>query len=140
MTPGDDYAIEDDADPDEEGDLSNPISGNVSGDEGGAVQEDEVPEEIEEAIATEENNAEVPDIPISPKKRGRKKKKAAENGVGGHDDADGDLAVNGDHEVRNGDEEADAEGDDEAEAAMRNEEERELLLCSCPTNATDRIS
>jgi len=125
MTPGDDYAIEDDADPDEEGDLSNPISGNVSGDEGGAVQEDEVPEEIEEAIATEENNAEVPDIPISPKKRGRKKKKAAENGVGGHDDADGDLAVNGDHEVRNGDEEADAEGDDEAEAAMRNEEELE---------------
>ncbi|KAH6723349.1 Sds3-like-domain-containing protein [Leptodontidium sp. MPI-SDFR-AT-0119] len=125
MTPGDDYAIEDDADPDEEGELSNPISGNVSGDEGGAAQEEEAPEEVEEAVAAEEDNTEVPDIPISPKKRGRKKKKAVENGIGGHEDPDGDITVNGDHEVRNGDEEADAEGDDEAEAAMRNEEELE---------------
>ncbi|KAL2070685.1 hypothetical protein VTL71DRAFT_13711 [Oculimacula yallundae] len=124
MIPGDDYAIEDDVDPDEEGDLSHPISGNVSGDEEEVAQEDEILEEVEEAVAAEENNIEAQDIPISPKKRGRKKKKAVENGVE-HEDPDGDIAVNGDYEVRNGDEGPDVEGDDEAEAAMKNEEELE---------------
>ncbi|CZS89358.1 related to DEP1 protein, regulator of phospholipid metabolism [Rhynchosporium agropyri] len=125
LNPGDDYAIEDDADPDEEGDLSNPISGNVSGDDEEVAQEDEIPEEVEEAVAAEEDNTEAQNIPISPKKRGRKKKKAVENGVEGHEDPDGDIVVNGQYEVRNGDEGADAEGDDEAEAAIKNEEELE---------------
>jgi hypothetical protein len=132
MTPADEYAIEDDINHDEEIDTSNPISGNISGDEGGAAQ-DEPPEEVEEPIANDEDNAETPDIPVSPKKRGRKKKKALENGVDVNDEdqeivADGETAVNGDDEVRNGEEDnADNEGDDEAEAALKNEEEREFL-------------
>lgn len=120
MTPGDGYVIEDEANPDDEEDLSNPISGNASGDEGEAQQENEVGE----PIVAEEQAAEILEAPISPKKRGRKKKKAVEKGVGGHDDPD--SAVNGDYEVRNGDDEhVDVEGVDEAEAAMKNEEERE---------------
>jgi hypothetical protein len=66
-------------------------------------------------------------------KRGRKKKKAIANGVDIHDGdpdaATGETVVNGEDEVRNGEEDnADNEGDDEAEAALKNEEERKFLL------------
>ncbi|CAL3966339.1 unnamed protein product [Diplocarpon coronariae] len=126
MAPGDDYAIEEDAIPEDEEDLSNPISGNVSGDEAGAAQEDEPTEDIEEPVVVEDLVPELHDLPVSPKRRGRKKKKAMENGVGVHDDPDGDIAVSGDDEVRNGDEDqAENEGDDEADAATKNEEELE---------------
>jgi hypothetical protein len=136
MTPADEYAIEDDINHDEEVDTSNPISGNISGDEGGAAHEDDPPEEVEEPVANDENTADTPDIPISPKKRGRKKKKPLENGVDIHDEDPDTVAdenpVNGEDEVRNGEEDhADNEGDDEAEAALRNEEEREFYQWPC---------
>lgn len=129
----DEYAIEDDINPDEEADTSNPISGNISGDEGGAAHEDDPPEEVEEPVVIDENAVETPDIPISPKRKGRKKKQITENGVDIHgedpDTIGDETALNGDDEVRNGEEEhADNEGDDEAEAALKNEEEREFLL------------
>jgi hypothetical protein len=132
MTPGDDYAIEDDIDQDEEVDTSHPISGDISGDEGGVPQEDDAPEEVEEPTPAEEIPPETEDIPISPKKRGRKKKKAVENGIGIHDDdpeiaQDGETALNGEDEARIAEEEnAENEGDDEAEAALKNEEERKF--------------
>ena len=133
MTPGDEYAIDDDVHADEEIDTSNPISGNISGDEGGEAQEDEVPEDVEEPVVAEEEAPETADIPVSPKKRGRKKKKTIENGLISHDEdpealADADSGLNGEDEARNGEEEnAENEGDDEAEAALKNEEERELF-------------
>jgi hypothetical protein len=133
LTPGDDYAIEVDEQPEEDLDTSNPISGNISGDDGG--EDEEVAEEIEEPIVVEpeEEAPETIEAPISPKKRGRKKKKEAENGVNDQDEdaentIDGDVALNGDDEVRNGEEEnAENEADDEAEAALKNEEERMCL-------------
>ena len=133
MTPGDEYAVEDEEHPDEEVDTSNPISGNISGDER-EEQEDEVPEEAEEPIAAEEEAPGVVEVPASPKRRGRKKKKVTENGVSHDEDpgvvADGEAVVNGEDVARNGDEEgAENEGDDEAEAALKNEEERESLSC-----------
>jgi hypothetical protein len=134
LTPGDDYAIEDDIDQDEEIDTSHPISGNISGDEGGVPQEDDPPEEVEEPTPAEEIPPETEDIPISPKKRGRKKKKVVENGIGVHDEdpeivRDGDTALNGEDEARIAEEEnAENEGDDEAEAALKNEEERKFGL------------
>jgi hypothetical protein len=133
MTPADEYAIEGDINHDEEVDTSNPISGNISGDEGGVAQEDDPPEEVEEPVANHENATETPEIPVSPKKRGRKKKKTIENGVDVQDEgsetvADGETAVNGDDEAKNREEDnADNEGDDEAEAALKNEEERKFL-------------
>jgi hypothetical protein len=132
MTPGDDYAIEDDIDQDEEVDTSHPISGNISGDEGGVPQEDDAPEEVEEPTPAEEIPPETEDIPISPKKRGRKKKKVVENGISIHGDdpgivQDGETALNGEDEARIAEEEnAENEGDDEAEAALKNEEERKF--------------
>lgn len=132
MTPADEYAIEDDINHDEEVDTSNPISGNISGDEGGAAQEDEPREEVDEPVADDENAAETPDILTSPKKRGRKKKDYRfENGEDGLEEnpevVAEESAVNGDDEDRNGEEDiADNEGDDEAEAALKNEEEREF--------------
>jgi hypothetical protein len=133
MTPADEYAIEGDINHDEEVDTSNPISGNISGDEGGVAQEDDPPEEVEEPVANHENATETPEIPVSPKKRGRKKKKTIENGVDVQDEgsetvADGETAVNGYDEAKNGEEDnADNEGDDEVEAALKNEEERKFL-------------
>lgn len=132
MTPGDDYAIEDDIDQDEEVDTSRPISGNISGDEGGVPPEDDAPEEVEEPTPAEEIPPETEDIPISPKKRGRKKKKTVENGIGIHDDdpeiaQDRGTTLNGEDEARIAEEEnAENEGDDEAEAALKNEEERKF--------------
>jgi hypothetical protein len=139
MTPGDDYAIEDDIDQDEEVDTSHPISGNISGDEGGVPQEEDAPEEVEEPTPAEEILPETEDIPISPKKRGRKKKKAVENGISVHDDdaemaQDGETALNGEDEARIAEEEnAENEGDDEAEAALKNEEERKFSLHCQPS-------
>lgn len=130
LTPGDDYAIEDDINPEEEVDNSNPISGEVSGDEAEPAHEEEVVEGIQEAVADDEIIPTISDALLSPKKRGRRKKKGQENGVDSHEDteagADGEAVLNGDLEVRNGDEDhADNEGDDEAEAALKNEEELE---------------
>ena len=135
MGTGDEYAIEEDVQQDEEVDTSHPISGNISADEGGVAQEDEASEEIEEEGVADDEAPEAPeavDIPVSPKRRGRKKKKAAENGVGNHNE-DADVVpdaevVNGDDDVRKAeDENAENEGDDEADAAQKNEEERKLL-------------
>jgi len=127
MGTGDGYAIEEDNHHDEEVDTSHPISGNISADEGGAAQEEEATEEIEEEVIAENEAPEAVNILVSPKRRGRKKKKVVENGVSTQD---GDIAleaVNGDDEARKAeDENAENEGDDEAEAAQKNEEERKL--------------
>ena len=133
MTPGDDYAIDEEVNPDEEVDTSNPISGNISGEEGGEAQEDEVLEDVEALVIPEEEAQEAAELLVSPKKRGRKKKKTMENGVHSHDEdgvalADVESGLNGDDEARNGEEDnAENEGEDEAEAALKNEEERELF-------------
>jgi hypothetical protein len=134
MTPGDDYAIEEeDEHPEEEGDTSNPISGNISGEEG-AENEDEVPDEAEEPVVAEEEVPETTEIIVSPKKRGRKKKKPVENGINSHDEEQEALvegaAVNGEDEA--------AENDgDEAEAALKNEEERKSLYYPADNCGTD---
>lgn len=138
MTPGDEYAIEEDAPQEEDPGVLNPTSGNISGDEGGVTHEDEVVEEAEEHAIIDEEVVEAVDIPISPKKRGRKKKKGAENGVNNHvEDSenlpDPDTTINGDDARRAEDENAENEGDDEAEAAQRNEEERKF--CSFDNGA-----
>lgn len=135
LTPVDDYAIEDEINHEEEVDVSNPISGDVSGDEAEPAHTEEVGgEDVEDAVAVDEIAPELPNILLSPKKRGRKKKKGVENGIENHEETEiahaGDAVLNGDLEVRNGDEDqADNEGDDEA-AALKNEEERELISCS----------
>ena len=134
MTPGDEYAVEDEERRDEEIDTSNPISGNISGDER-EEQEDDAVEEAEDPITAEEEAPEAIETPTSPKRRGRKKKKVIENGTtrdeGTGTSADDDAVVNGEDEPQNGDEEAaEVEGDDEAEAALKNEEERKFLPCS----------
>jgi hypothetical protein len=125
MTTGNDYAVEDEEHPDEEGDTSNPISGNISGEDAGE-NEDEVPDEVEEPTVAKEEVIEPTEITVSPKKRGRKKKKPVENGIGSHYEEQEALleettAVNGE------DENAENEGD-EAEAALKNEEERKWLF------------
>jgi hypothetical protein len=125
MTTGNDYAVEDEEHPDEEGDTSNPISGNISGEDAGE-NEDDVADEVEEPTVAEEEVIEPTEITVSPKKRGRKKKKPVENGIGSHDEEQEALleettAVNGE------DENAENEGD-EAEAALKNEEERKSLF------------
>ncbi|KAH8674744.1 Sds3-like-domain-containing protein [Tricladium varicosporioides] len=131
MTPGDEYAVEDDPQHDDELDTSNPISGNISGDEGGVQHDDEAVEDHGDITMAEDEAPEVVEIPVSPKKRGRKKKKVFENGVNNHVDnsdahADGEVAVNGDDEVRNAEEDnVDNEGDDDADVAQKNEEELE---------------
>lgn len=126
MISGNDYAIEDEDQPDEEADTSNPISGNISGEEG-AENEDDVPDEVEEPAVVEEEVPEPTEIIISPKKRGRKKKKPVENGINSHHDGreatlEGSMALNGEEEV------AENEGD-EAEVALKNEEERKSWFC-----------
>ncbi|KAF4634021.1 hypothetical protein G7Y89_g4092 [Cudoniella acicularis] len=131
MTPGDEYAIEEDNQHEDDVDMSNPISGNISGDEGGVPREDEVAEDAEDTLIAEDDAPGAVEIPVSPKRRGRKKKKVVENGVINHGEdpenlPDGEAVVNGDDEGRNAEEEnADNEGDDEAEVAQKNEEELE---------------
>ncbi|CAG8954902.1 hypothetical protein HYFRA_00008589 [Hymenoscyphus fraxineus] len=128
MTPGDDYVIEEDVPQEEDQDALNPTSGNISGDDGGVTHEEEVVEEAEEHTAVDEEAVETVDVPISPRKRGRKKKKGTENGVNNHVEDLGHLpdpeATTNGEDARQADEDnADNEGDDEAEAAQRNEEE-----------------
>jgi hypothetical protein len=134
---GDDYAIDDDVQQDDELDVedSNPISRNISGDEGGVVHEDGLVKEIEEEPhVSADNTAVIPDAPVSPKKRGRKRRKGAENGHNLDEPdiiPDTDTMVNGGDDLRQAEEDiAENEGDDEAEAAQRNEEERTYLWCS----------
>lgn len=126
MNPGDEYAIEDEADA-EKGDTSNPISGNISGEENEEPQED-APLAVAEEVVAEDERAESVDTPISPKKRGRKKKKVLENGMHNDDDVavlqNGSL-INGGVDARNGEEDnpENEVDDEEAELALRNEEE-----------------
>jgi hypothetical protein len=127
LTPGDEYAIDDDANPEEEVEPDT-NSGNISGDEGEEVNE-EAQEEVVETTFPEDEPQEPVEVPPSPKRRGRKKKKVVGNGVLNHVDQDGGaddaVKLNGHGEGKNGEEEtADGEGDDEAEVAQRNEEER----------------
>lgn len=131
LTQGDDYAIDDEDQPEEEGGNSNPISGDISADDRGEEQDDEVAEELEEAIVAVEEATETVNIPVSPKKRGRRKRKGTENGVSNQDEdpentVEENTVLNGEEEVKNGDEDnAENEADDEAEAALKNEEELE---------------
>ncbi|KAH8820323.1 Sds3-like-domain-containing protein [Xylogone sp. PMI_703] len=129
----DEYTIDDDTHHDEEVDTSNPMSGNITADEAAEAHDEEThddPDEHEEAVAPDDN-IETVEVPVSARKRGRKKRKGPENGVQGHEDtpetpADEDAGVNGEDELRNGEEDnVDVEGDDEAEAALKNEEELE---------------
>lgn len=118
MAPVDDYAVEDDANPEDEVEQSNPQSGNIS-DEEEAPEEEEA--QVEPALA--ELEAEIPDAPPSPKRRGRRKKKGIENGTtldsNSHADATDAGTPSGEHA-------ADAD-EDEADANARNEEECEYL-------------
>lgn len=131
MTPGDEFAVDDDIQHDEEVDTSNPMSGNITADEALEGHDEEGQDDHEDEGATQDDTIETAEIQVSPRKRGRKKRKGITNGIQDHEDtpetpADDDTAVNGEDEGRNGEEDnADAEGDDEAEAALRNEEERE---------------
>ncbi|RDW60217.1 hypothetical protein BP5796_11823 [Coleophoma crateriformis] len=127
MTPGDDYAIEDEEPHDDEVDTSNPISGNDSADEGANAQDN-----VGEAAAEElPERIELPPSPKSPKKRGRRKKKGVQNGIHAHGDytdsaVQADALANGENDAKQGDEDiVENDVDDEAEAALRNEEELE---------------
>ena len=128
----DDYAIDDDDAPDEIGDTSNPVSGNISGDEGAEedAQDDEVTEDIEQPDVVEDDDPDVEQTPVSPKRRGRQKGIDIENGIEDQEEdledaqAD-DVALNGDEEKNADEDNAENEGDDAPEAALRNEEERE---------------
>lgn len=135
MAPGDDFAIDDEELVEEdEVDQSNPISGTISGDEGGEEQDGVTAEDLEEpTVPEEEEISETAERPTSPKRRGRKKKKAVENGVSNHEDDPEVLPeadpINGVEGAGNGEEEiAEAEAVDEAEVAARNEEERKLTV------------
>lgn len=144
MTPGDDYAIEEDAPQEEDPDALIPISGNISGEEGGVTHEDEVVEEAEEHAIIDEEVVETVDIPISPKKRGRKKKKGVENGVNNHvedseNPPDPDTAINGDDARQAEEDNAENEGDDEAEAAQKNEEERKFCCSDYKAQLTKAV-
>lgn len=128
MVPDNDYAIQDDPDEDATGDPSNGISGNISGEEGGVAQDD-APEEVDDPAVSEILTRDNDDVPISPRKRGRRKKKGTENGTdqGEDETAQEDPALNGDNDTRNGvDHEAENEGDDEADLLSKDEEECKL--------------
>jgi len=127
MMGADDYAIDDEeqAEEDRDGDISNPISGNISGDEGGQVQDDRT-EGTDILVVSKEEIQETVDVPVSPKKRGRKKKKTLENGTNPEEDPEtllGGERLNGEDARNAGEDNMQNEGDDEAEAALRNEEE-----------------
>lgn len=129
LTPGDDYAIEDDAQPEEDVDISIPINANNSGEDGGVVADDEVAGDVEEQILVEDEAAGPANALISPRKRGRKKK-GLENGVKNHAEeseatCEGEPLAAGEEEGQHIEEEnAEHEAEDEAEAAQKNEEER----------------
>lgn len=125
MAPTNDYAIEDDPNPEEDVEQSNQNSGNISDEEGGDAQ-DEGPQE--EPALIEGDQVAVPDAPPSPKRRGRKKKKV-ENGVVIHVDSEHapSIADLNDDEIPNGEEETgEVEAEDEADAQTKNEEERKF--------------
>lgn len=124
---GDDYAIDDDL-PVEE-DVSNTISGNISGEEGDGLQEEALVDATETIIPNDEIT-ETPSIPVSPKRRGRKKKPALENGTNIDDESDNvqnGILTNGEDDARNGEEDH-VEGDDEADLVLKTEEECEFVL------------
>jgi len=126
MAPANDYAIEDDTNPEEDVEQSNPNSGNISDEEGGDAQ-DEEPQE--EPLLAEDEHPAVPDAPPSPKRRGRKKKKTVDNGVHIHPNLGRALSTAdlNDEETPNGeDETAEVEAEDEADAQTKNEEERKI--------------
>ena len=134
MKTGDDYAIDDDAQQDEDLDIeeSNANSGNISGEEAGQGNEDELADDIEEDIHTTTAVSAEIDATVSPKKRGRKRRKGVENGAHSIDDFenahDTDILLNGEGNMRQDeDDNVENEGDDEAEAALKNEEERKFL-------------
>lgn len=135
---GDDYAIDDEL-PVEE-DISNPISGNMSGEEGDGQQE-EPPVDMTGTIPLDDETAETTDVPVSPKKRGRKKKLVVENGINIEDESDSvqnGALKDGEDDARNGEEDhAENEGDDEVDVLSKTDEEREwisdsysLMMCS----------
>ncbi|ESZ92802.1 hypothetical protein SBOR_6818 [Sclerotinia borealis F-4128] len=129
LNQGDDYAIDDDL-PVEE-DALNATSGNISGEEGDGAQ-GEVSVNATEAILPDDENTEPADIPVSPKRRGRKKKKAVENGINVEDESDSvqnGTLTNGEDDARNGEEDqAENEGDDEADLVLKTEEELEKKM------------
>lgn len=112
MAPVDDYAIGDDNEAEDENEQSNPQSGNISVEED--VEDQEKEPQAESALV--EDEPEIPDAPPSPKRRGRRKKKGADHGPDLEDETADGATPNGDHSV-------DHEGEDEAEANARNEEE-----------------
>lgn len=113
MAPVNDYAIEDGNEVEEENEQSNPQSGNISDEED--VEEQDREPQPDNALV--EDEPELPEAPPSPKRRGRRKKKGVDNGL----DLDDETV---DAPTPNGEQMVDHEGEDEAEANARNEEER----------------
>ena len=138
MAPANEYAIEDDNNPEEDVELSNINSGNISDEEGGDALDEEPQEEL--ALA-EDDHPPVPDAPPSPKRRGRKKKKVVENGIHHADLGNAPSTVDlNDEEIPNGEEETgEVEAEDEADAQTKNEEERKLIT-AFPRMETDKLS
>jgi len=140
MNSGDDFAVNDEEQcEEEEADVSNPISGTISGDEGGEEQEEGAAEEVEEPVIAEEGAPDPVELPESPKKRGRKKKKTAENGISNLEEdpeilPEADTTMNGQDEAGHAEEDtAEVEGIDGAEVAARLEEERKPnIYCHFP--------
>lgn len=125
---GDDFAIDDEL-PVEE-DASNTISGNISGEEGDGPQE-QAPVNVTQTMLPDDDTIETAGIPASPKRRGRKKKKAVENGTNIEDESDSlqnGIITNGEDDTRNGEEDqVDNEEDDEADLVLKTEEECECV-------------
>ncbi|KAM0180062.1 hypothetical protein ACHAPF_002595 [Botrytis cinerea] len=126
---GDDFAIDDEL-PVEE-DASNTISGNISGEEGDGPQE-QAPVNVTQTMLPDDDTIETAGIPASPKRRGRKKKKAVENGTNIEDESDSlqnGIITNGEDDTRNGEEDqVDNEEDDEADLVLKTEEELEKKI------------
>ncbi len=138
MTPGDDIVLENDINQVEQEQISTTATGNNDTSSGGApLVAVQSTAEVEETIAAEVVLPETPEVPTSPKRRGRKKRKPISNGIINHEEGpevllEAEVVLNGGNEVKNSEEEhADNEGDDEAEAALKNEEEREFSVYSC---------
>ncbi|EHL02435.1 hypothetical protein M7I_1512 [Glarea lozoyensis 74030] len=144
MKTGDEYAVDDDTQQEEDLDIEpNHLSGNISGDEGGVVIEDGLAEGIEEVLQATAVAAGI-DTAVSPKKRGRKRRKGIENGVHNAEEPENVLEaeaiVNGQDDLRRGEEDnAENEGDDEADAAQKNEEELYDLQGQATYGATRSI-
>jgi hypothetical protein len=137
----DDFAIDDTASVNGDPETSNPISGNMSDMESPDLrddEEDENHEQIEEEFGADDETTGPSDardnsVPKSDKKRDWKKRGTSENGIENPvmeqcDDANeasvADMPTKDAVEAEDLEDAADVEGD-EAEAAIRNEEERE---------------